>query len=185
MLFVKLLTNFKFKLENIHCLVSFSRTRDRGSRFNCHIFWISWTAWEPGECSRYSEHTPGCRTVQSFYSCRGSRFFSFPKPRPALGPIHLPTERVPRAAYPGVKWWKRDANHSPPSSAEIKNEWRHTATLHYVVMAHTGTNLAQPSVDYTNTYIHRHIHIKYIDTYTYIHTHTHTPVCVCVWVHVC
>ena len=127
-------------------------------------------------------HTPGCRTVQSFYSCRGSRFFSFPKPKPALGPIHLPTERVPRAAYPGVKWWKRDANHSSPSSAEIKNEWRHTATLPYVVMARTGTNLAQPSVDYTNTYIHRHIHIKYIDTY--IHTHTHTYQCV-VRVHVC
>jgi hypothetical protein len=43
--------------------------------------------------------------------------------RPALGPTQHPVQWLPGALSPGVKeqpW--RDANHSPPSSAEVENE---------------------------------------------------------------
>jgi len=52
--------------------------------------------------------------------------------RPALRPNQPPIQLVP-----GVKWPGREANHSPPSSAETNNAWSYTSTppihLHGVV----------------------------------------------------
>jgi len=49
--------------------------------------------------------------------------------RPALGPIQPPIQWVPAVLSPGVKRLRHDANHSPPSSAEIKYAWSCTSTL--------------------------------------------------------
>jgi hypothetical protein len=47
-------------------------------------------------------------------------FFLAPASRPALGPTQPPS----RGPFPGGKARSgRDADHSPPSSAEVKNEW--------------------------------------------------------------
>jgi hypothetical protein len=43
--------------------------------------------------------------------------------RPALGPSQPPVQWVPGVLSPGVKARPgRDADHSPPSSAEVQNE---------------------------------------------------------------
>jgi hypothetical protein len=43
--------------------------------------------------------------------------------RPALGPTQPPVQWVPGVLSPGVKARpERDADHSPPSSAEVENE---------------------------------------------------------------
>jgi hypothetical protein len=43
--------------------------------------------------------------------------------RPALGPTQPPVQWVPGVISPGVKARPgRDADHSPPSSAEVENE---------------------------------------------------------------
>jgi hypothetical protein len=43
--------------------------------------------------------------------------------RPALGPTQPPVQRVPGVLSPGVKARpEREADHSPPSSAEVVNE---------------------------------------------------------------
>jgi hypothetical protein len=43
--------------------------------------------------------------------------------RPALGPTQTPVQWVPGVLSPGVKARPgRDADHSPPSSAEVVNE---------------------------------------------------------------
>jgi hypothetical protein len=56
--------------------------------------------------------------------------------RTALGPTEPPNQWVPGALSLGVKRPGRGADHSPPSSAEVK-EWRYTSTptirLHGVV----------------------------------------------------
>jgi hypothetical protein len=38
-------------------------------------------------------------------------------------------------SFPGVKLQGREADHSPPTSAEVKNMWNYTSTPLYVFMA--------------------------------------------------
>jgi hypothetical protein len=49
--------------------------------------------------------------------------------RPALGPIQSPMHWVTGALSSGVKWPGREADHSPPTSAEVKKIWIYTYTL--------------------------------------------------------
>jgi hypothetical protein len=66
-----------------------------------------------------------------------SRIFSFPRhpDRPALGPTHPPIQWVPGALYPGVKRPGHIADHSPPTSAEVKETLIYTSTPPYAFMA--------------------------------------------------
>jgi hypothetical protein len=70
----------------------------------------------------------------------GARNFLFTTAsRPALGPIHPPTQWVPGALSLGVKRPVREADHSTTSSAEVKNSSSHTSTppirFHGVVLS--------------------------------------------------
>jgi hypothetical protein len=47
----------------------------------------------------------------------------------ALGPTRPPIQWVPGALSLGVKRLGREADHSPPSSPEVKNAWSYTSTL--------------------------------------------------------
>jgi hypothetical protein len=52
---------------------------------------------------------------------RGRGYFYASASRPALGPIQPPIQRVTGVPSPGRKVLpRRDADHSPPSSAEVK-----------------------------------------------------------------
>jgi hypothetical protein len=59
--------------------------------------------------------------------------------RTALGLTQPPMKWVPGALSMGVKWPEREADHSPPSSAEVRNEWSYTSIppvrLHGVVLS--------------------------------------------------
>jgi hypothetical protein len=66
----------------------------------------------------------------------GSRIFSVSSRR-ALGPTQPPIEWVLGAFSPGVKRQGREADHSPPTGAEVKKMWIYTPTpihLHGVVL---------------------------------------------------
>jgi hypothetical protein len=58
--------------------------------------------------------------------------------RLALGPTQPPIQWVPGDFPIGIKRPGREANHSPPSTAEVKNAWSYTSTppirLHDVVL---------------------------------------------------
>jgi hypothetical protein len=54
--------------------------------------------------------------------------------RPILWPTQAPIHRTQKALYPVVKGPGREADHSPPSSAEVKNAWSCTSTHPYVFM---------------------------------------------------
>jgi hypothetical protein len=43
--------------------------------------------------------------------------------------------------FSGVKRWEREADHSPPLSVEVKNDWIHTYILIYVFAAYKSTTL--------------------------------------------
>jgi hypothetical protein len=48
--------------------------------------------------------------------------------RTALEPTQPPIQWVPGALSLRVKWQRREADHSPPSSAKVKNVWSYTST---------------------------------------------------------
>jgi hypothetical protein len=55
--------------------------------------------------------------------------------RTALGPTQSPIQWVTGALFLGVKRPWREADHSPPSSAEVKITWSYTFIPKYVFMA--------------------------------------------------
>jgi hypothetical protein len=65
----------------------------------------------------------------------GARNFFTTASRTALGPTHPPIHWVPGALSLGVKQLGREADHSPPSSAVVKNPWSLPPLPHYVFMA--------------------------------------------------
>jgi hypothetical protein len=57
-----------------------------------------------------------------FYSRQGQAIFLYSTASgPALGLTQPPTQWVPEALSPGVRWQLLEADHSPPSGAEVKN----------------------------------------------------------------
>jgi hypothetical protein len=48
--------------------------------------------------------------------------------RTALGPTQPPIQWVPGALSLGIKQLGHEADHSPPSSAQVKNVWSYTST---------------------------------------------------------
>jgi hypothetical protein len=59
--------------------------------------------------------------VVGFDSWRGLRIFLLTTPsRTSLGPTQPPIQWVPEALFLGIKWPGLEADHSPPSSAEVK-----------------------------------------------------------------
>jgi hypothetical protein len=72
---------------------------------------------------------------------RGFEFFSSPpRTRPVLGPMQPPIQWLPGALSLGIKRPGREADPSPPSSAEVKNSWNYTSTPHYAFMAWCSVN---------------------------------------------
>jgi hypothetical protein len=55
--------------------------------------------------------------------------------RPDLGSTQAPIQCVPGAISLGVKRSEREADHSPPSNAEIKTAWSYTSAPPVVFMA--------------------------------------------------
>jgi hypothetical protein len=66
----------------------------------------------------------------------GSRIFLFSKSSiPALRPTQPPIQWVPGVLSLGVKRPGREADHSPPTSAEVKKMWLYTSTPSNAFMA--------------------------------------------------
>jgi hypothetical protein len=55
--------------------------------------------------------------------------------RPVLGPAQSPIHWVTMAVSLGIERPGLEADHSHPSSSEVKNAWRYTSTPQYVFMA--------------------------------------------------
>jgi hypothetical protein len=64
----------------------------------------------------------------------GQEIFLFAASRLAQGPAQPPAQWVAGALSPGVKWPGNEANHAPPSSAEVRKAWSYTFTPPYIFM---------------------------------------------------
>jgi hypothetical protein len=90
--------------------------------------------------SKYSPQQRWTIGVLEFDSRRGLENFLFTTvSRRALGPTQPPIQWVPGALSLGVQQLGHEADHSPPSCAEVKNAWSYTSTppihLHGVVLS--------------------------------------------------
>jgi hypothetical protein len=65
----------------------------------------------------------------------GAENFSLRRVRNGSGAHPVSYPMCTRCFFPGVKRREREADHSPPSSNEVKNAWSHTSTPPYVFMA--------------------------------------------------
>jgi hypothetical protein len=80
--------------------------------------------WLLAERPRGRSSSPGM--VKDFHSSMSSR--------PALGSTQLPIQWVPGALSPEVKRPGCEADHSPPTSAEVKKTWVYTSIPPYAFM---------------------------------------------------
>jgi hypothetical protein len=64
----------------------------------------------------------------------GKNFYFFISSKAALGPIQPPTQWVQGALSQGVKRPRREADRSPPTTAEVKKTWVYASTPSYVFM---------------------------------------------------
>jgi hypothetical protein len=66
----------------------------------------------------------------------GEVFIFFTSSRPVVGgPTQPPIQWVPEALSLGVDRPGREADYSPPTSAEVKNTWIYTSNPPYAFMA--------------------------------------------------
>jgi hypothetical protein len=65
----------------------------------------------------------------------GKNFHFYMSSELALGPTQPPMQWVAGVLPPGVKWLRREADHSPPTSAEVKKTWVYISTPPYIFMA--------------------------------------------------
>jgi hypothetical protein len=79
----------------------------------------------PYRLNQYSDQTTDWTT--EYRLTTATRIFFF-----ATQP---PMQWVSGALSLGVEWPDREAEHSPPSSAQVKNAWSYTSTSSYVFMA--------------------------------------------------
>jgi hypothetical protein len=95
---------------------------------------LIWSNLKPGYligiALGYGPDDPG------FESRQGLGIFLFTiASKPALGPTQPPIQWVPGDLSQGVKRLGREADHTSPSIAEVKNAWSYTSTPLYTSMA--------------------------------------------------
>jgi hypothetical protein len=92
--------------------------------------------WDPGWRSRYSDWLRAGRTRDGSSSPgRVKKFLFSTSFRPGMGPTQPPIQWVPGALFSGVKRPGREADHSAPTTAEVKKIWIYTSTPPYAFMA--------------------------------------------------
>jgi hypothetical protein len=98
-----------------------------------------------------------------FWVPAGVRYLSLLQnvPRPARRHTQPPTEWVQEALPQGVKRPQHEADHSPPSSAEIKNEWRYTSTPP-VYLHDVDRNTFTFTLSPLQTIIYKHIPTQHV-----------------------
>ena len=122
-------------------VVTSMRTLDVTSRSSCvHFFWN--IRLPLGTCqSKFVRLIIRYLELDCATHSLGRRFVGSPKsPERLWSPRSLLLNGY-RDYLQEVKWPRREVDHSPPSSAKVKTEWRYTSTPLYAIVAWTGRTL--------------------------------------------
>jgi hypothetical protein len=74
-----------------------------------------------------------------------------------MWPTQPPIQWVPGALSLGVKRQGRESDHSPPSSADVKNVWSYTSTPQHAFMAWCSVKKAQRQLYLTLLYLKKRL----------------------------
>jgi hypothetical protein len=120
-------------LLQIHCTNKLFSCEYTHIFLGATIFSRNW--YSAGQRSQYSDWLLAGRS-RGQNSCPGEvEIFHFSMSSgPALGCTQPPIQWVSEALSPGVKRPGREADHSPPTSAEVKKMWIYTSTPSYAFM---------------------------------------------------
>jgi hypothetical protein len=92
-------------------------------------------AEELGYLSRYSDWLrAGQQRGRSSSPGKVKNFLFSTSSRPVLWPTQPPVQSVSGSCSPEIKRPGREADHSPPTSTEVKNTWIYTSTFPYAVV---------------------------------------------------
>jgi hypothetical protein len=96
----------------------------------------NWLKQEPGQHSWHSDWLRAGWLGGWSSSPSGGKIFHFSMlSRPPLGLTQHPIQWALETLSPEVKRQEHEADHSPPTSAEVKKTWVYTSTLPYAFMA--------------------------------------------------
>jgi hypothetical protein len=99
----------------------------RDDLFVLKDMWLLTKRVKPGERSWYVDYATRY-TIRGSNSSRNTEIFIFSKaPRPTMGPPSFLLNEY-RDYFSAVKWAESVEYHSPPSTAQIKNEWSYSST---------------------------------------------------------
>jgi hypothetical protein len=102
------------------------------------------------------------------------RFFSTPASVPALEPTHPPVQAVPGLKRPG-----READHSHPSSAEVKNGGAIPPLPHISTVTIVPCAVTHHACDAVKTYWLLHSQCLLLHLYWHVFTNHHTQPYIC------
>jgi hypothetical protein len=104
-------------VPSYNCIITVSYDISITEDFRDHLQSLQ----EPGMRSRYSDWLRAGRSKgRSSSPCRVKNFLISKSSTPTLGPIQPPIQWVPGALSLRVKRLEREADHSPPTYAEVK-----------------------------------------------------------------
>jgi hypothetical protein len=108
--------------------------------------------WMAIHCSRSPDSTLGMESEEKFFNSQlwKTNFLHSEAPRLAVGRAQSRFQWILGSLAPGANQPGHRVDCSPPSSAEIKNEWSHTSIPPNVFMTCTGTLLFRISFNSPN-----------------------------------
>jgi hypothetical protein len=100
-----------------------NKAQENVNRYEQQLFNLCYkVSQEQGSCSWYSDLAVGWMIRGSIPGSAKRVFSSLKYLYQLWGPSSL-LFNWQRGSFPGEKWPKREADHSPPSSGDIKNDW--------------------------------------------------------------
>jgi hypothetical protein len=104
---------------------------------------------------------------QSSSPGRVKNFLFSKSSRPALGSTQPPIQWAPGVLSPWVKRQGREADHSPPVSAEVKKMWIYTSTPLYTLMVQCLIRWAQGHLNFSILQVHIYVQSRNADVDNY------------------
>jgi hypothetical protein len=128
--------NSRIMIDSVASALGCSHDLAYGIMHNCFKFWKVCAWWVPRELKNHEKiNRMGLSLQYLLWYANEENMLSSNVTGEKSGVHPTPYRMGTRGSFPGVKRQGREADHSPPTNAEVKKMWIYTSTLPYVFMA--------------------------------------------------